>query len=71
MSRRSRHLADPGWSDQVEIVHGDAENRDHIAGAMRGVGVAYFLIHALGAGTHFESRDRTNALNFAAVARAC
>src|SRR5664280_3866623 len=37
----------------------------------RQVDVAYFLIHSLGTGARFESRDRTNALNFAAASRTC
>ena len=71
MARRPRHLVDREWYDQVEIVEGDAADRDSLTGCLRGVDVAYFLIHSLGTGARFESRDRTNALNFAAASRTC
>jgi hypothetical protein len=46
-------------------------DRDSLTGCLRGVDVAYYLIHSLGTGARFESRDRTNALNFAAASRTC
>jgi len=71
MARRPRHLVNREWYDKVEIVEGDAADRDSLTGCLRGVDVAYFLIHSLGTGARFESRDRTNALNFAAASRTC
>ena len=71
MTRQPRHLADRQWHGQVEIVQGDAADSDSMTGALRGVGVAYYLIHSLGTGSGFESLDRTHAQNFASAARAC
>ncbi|MEP7016556.1 MAG: SDR family oxidoreductase [Actinomycetota bacterium] len=71
MTRRPRELADRDWYDQVEIVGGDAAAPDTLAQALRGVDVAYYLIHSLGTGAGFESLDRTHAKNFASAARAC
>ena len=71
MTRRPRHLADRGWHGQVEIVQGDAADPDSVTGALRGVGVAYYLIHSLGTGSGFEFLDRTHAQSFASAALAC
>jgi len=70
MARNPRHLANREWRDQVEIVQGDAAEIGSLMQALRGVNVAYYLIHSLGAGIEFESLDRKNAQNFAAAARA-
>jgi len=71
MARQPRNLADRAWRDQVEIVYGDAADPHSLRRALAGVGIAYYLIHALGTGAEFQSVDRTNALNFAAAARTC
>ncbi|HEX7405237.1 MAG TPA: SDR family oxidoreductase [Candidatus Nanopelagicaceae bacterium] len=71
MARQPRHLANREWSGQVEIVQGDAADPDSLVDALRGVRVAYYLIHSLAAGAAFESLDHTNAHNFAAAAYAC
>ena len=67
MARRPRHLVAREWHDRVEIVLGDARDPDSLTEALRGVDVAYYLIHSLGTGAGFESLDRTNAQNFAAA----
>jgi uncharacterized protein YbjT (DUF2867 family) len=71
MARRPRQLVDRDWYDRVEIVEGDAADSDSLTECLRGTDVAYYLIHSLGTGARFESRDRTHALTFAAAARAC
>jgi uncharacterized protein YbjT (DUF2867 family) len=71
MARRPRHLAAREWHDRVEIVLGDAADADSLAEALRGVDVAYYLIHSLGTGAEFQSLDRASAQNFAAGARVC
>lgn len=71
MARQPRHLVNREWSNQVEIVQGDAANPASLVDALREVYVAYYLIHALGAGAAFESLDHANAYNFAAAAYAC
>ncbi|GAA2514906.1 SDR family oxidoreductase [Pilimelia columellifera subsp. columellifera] len=69
MARQPTHLADRAWSDEVEVVRADVEDAASVAAAMRGVGVAYYLIHSLGAGRQFEAMDRHNAEVFATAAR--
>jgi len=71
IARQPRHLADREWHDQVEIIQGDAADVDSLTQALRGVAIAYYLIHSLGSGAEFQSLDRTNAQNFAAAAHTC
>jgi uncharacterized protein YbjT (DUF2867 family) len=65
-SRRSGS-APPG----IELVHGDAVSGIGLDEALRGIDVAYFLIHAMeGAGNgDFGARERFAADNFAAAAK--
>lgn len=52
------------WSDDVEIVVGDALESESLPPAMNGVDAVYYLIHSLGAGERsFVSRDRRAATN--------
>ncbi|WP_238335050.1 SDR family oxidoreductase [Kribbella amoyensis] len=69
MARNPRRLRDREWYDQVEVVEADAADRHQLDAAMEGVDVAYYLIHALGTGKRFESRDRHTALTFGTAAR--
>jgi len=71
VTRQPRNLADREWHDRVEIVQGDAADPAALTEALRGVAVAYYLIHSLGTGAGFESLDRRHAQNFASAARAC
>ncbi|MFI5707378.1 SDR family oxidoreductase [Kribbella sp. NPDC051620] len=69
MARNPRRLRDRDWYDEVEVVEADAGDRHQLDAALEGVDVAYYLIHALGTGKRFESRDRHTALTFGAAAR--
>jgi uncharacterized protein YbjT (DUF2867 family) len=53
----------------TEIVVGDLLERDSLAGALRGVDIAYYLVHSMAAARDFEELDRHAALNFAHAAR--
>ncbi|MER7278207.1 SDR family oxidoreductase [Dactylosporangium sp. NPDC000244] len=64
LTRDPRRLRDVPWSDRVEVVPGDVAEDEGLAEAMRGVEVAYYLVHALGQES-FEDVDRLSALNFA------
>ena len=70
LTRRPRDLADREWHHQVEIAQGDAADADSLMRAMTEVDVAYYLIHSLGTGAHFEALDRSHAHHFATAARA-
>jgi uncharacterized protein YbjT (DUF2867 family) len=71
MARRPRHLADRPWSDAVEVVQGDVGDAASLSRTLTGVDVAYYLIHSLGTGADFESRDRGYAQAFTSAAASC
>ncbi len=55
----------------VEVVRGDAVTDAGLDEALRGINVAYYLIHSLEAGADgFRARERRAAENFATAARA-
>lgn len=56
--------------ESTEVVAGDVLDASSLAAALRGVDVAYYLVHSMGAGGSFEDADRAAARNFAAAARA-
>ncbi|WP_084040048.1 SDR family oxidoreductase [Demequina sp. NBRC 110053] len=54
------------WADDVEIVEGDAKDREAMNGAMAGVDIVYYLVHSMSSGRSYGRTDREIAL---AVAR--
>lgn len=55
----------------VDVVPGDAFDPPSLGCALRGIDVAYYLIHSMGSsGDAFAERDRAAARNFAAAAAA-
>jgi uncharacterized protein YbjT (DUF2867 family) len=52
----------------VRIVEGDLLEPASLAPALKGVEVAYYLVHSMDAGAGFEERDERAAENFAAAA---
>ncbi|WP_112239069.1 SDR family oxidoreductase [Kribbella monticola] len=69
MARNPQRLRDRDWFGDVEVVEADAGDPEQVAAALQGVDIAYYLIHALGTGNRFESRDRHTALTFGTAAR--
>jgi uncharacterized protein YbjT (DUF2867 family) len=66
-AHRAQHLADAGH----ELHEGDVLRPETLAGAGRGVDVAYYLVHSMGRGAadeDFEQRERRAARAFAEVA---
>ena len=53
-----------GWPD-VACVSADALKPETLAAALRGVDVAYYLVHSMAAGRGFSALDREAARNFA------
>ena len=49
LARHPERLADRRWSDQVEVVTGDAED-SQLHRALHGIDVAYYLLHSMLAG---------------------
>ncbi|MGW7382396.1 SDR family oxidoreductase [Streptomyces sp. NPDC054794] len=61
LARSPGKLRDHPWAGDVEVVQGDVTDAVSVAEALRGVEVAYYLVHALGTGRRFEETDRRAA----------
>lgn len=61
---RGRELLGP----DVELVAGDLSAEPNLSAAMKGVELAYFLVHMLDEGNGYAARERAAAANFAAAA---
>ncbi|MFG2352315.1 SDR family oxidoreductase [Streptomyces sp. NPDC048521] len=70
LARSPGKLRDHPWAGDAEVVAGDVTDADSVAEAMRGVDVAYYLVHALGSGEGFEATDRRAARIFGERAKA-
>jgi uncharacterized protein YbjT (DUF2867 family) len=70
MARDPGKLADRPWSGVIEVAVADVMDPAAVRDALRGIDVAYYLIHSLGTGSSFEQSDREAARIFAAAARA-
>jgi uncharacterized protein YbjT (DUF2867 family) len=70
LARSPEKLRDHPWAGEVETATGDVTRADSVAEAMRGIDVAYYLVHALGSGRGFEETDREAARTFGQQARA-
>ncbi|WP_091531640.1 SDR family oxidoreductase [Microlunatus soli] len=69
LARHPETLADRPWRPSIEVVGGDARRADQMRSALDGVQIAYYLIHAMGSGAHYDARDRHLARTFAEAAR--
>ncbi|WP_069813213.1 SDR family oxidoreductase [Streptomyces sp. TP-A0874] len=70
LARSPEKLRDHPWAGRVEIVRGDVTDPGSLDEPLRGVDVAYYLVHALGSGSSFEETDREAARAFGDRARA-
>ncbi|MER7204897.1 SDR family NAD(P)-dependent oxidoreductase, partial [Streptomyces sp. NPDC000188] len=70
LARSPRKLRDHPWAGDTEVLHGDVTDAESVAAAMRGIDVAYYLVHSLGSGSGFEDTDRRAARIFADRAHA-
>src|SRR6185503_16484550 len=68
MARDPRRLA---ALEQIgaECVPGDVLDAASLTSALNGIDVAYYLVHSMGDGRDFETRDRQAATNFAEACR--
>lgn len=55
---------------RTEIVRGDVRDKGSLVRALDGVDVAYYFVHSMGSGKHFEKEDRDAARNFGEAAKA-
>jgi uncharacterized protein YbjT (DUF2867 family) len=69
LARHPERLSERSWIGQVEVVAGDAGDPDAVHQALRGIDIAYYLLHSMAAGTGFEEIERHLARLFAAAAR--
>ncbi|MEL3944280.1 MULTISPECIES: SDR family oxidoreductase [Streptomyces] len=70
LARSPAKLRDHPWAGDAEVAEGDVLDAASVAEAMRGIDVAYYLVHALGSGSGFEETDRRAARVFAEQAHA-
>ncbi|MEU9321638.1 SDR family oxidoreductase [Streptomyces sp. NPDC048295] len=70
LARTPSKLRDHPWAGEAEAVRGDVTDAESMAVALRGIDVAYYLVHALGTGSGFEETDRRAARLFAEQAHA-
>ncbi|MBH5338054.1 SDR family oxidoreductase [Streptomyces pactum] len=70
LARTPSHLRDHPWAGRAEVVRGDVTDAASLRPALRGVDVAYYLVHSMTSGRDFERTDRLAARTFAAEARA-
>ena len=67
--RDARRLQGRTWSDQVEVVEGDALKPETLAPAMEDVWAAYYFIHSLTDTKEYRERDKIVARDFGRVAK--
>jgi uncharacterized protein YbjT (DUF2867 family) len=67
--RDARRLEGRPWSDQVEVVEGDALVPETLTPAMAGVWAAYYLIHSLTDTKAYRERDKMVARDFGRAAQ--
>ncbi len=69
LARHPENLRDRPWAGQVDVARGDVSDPTALEHALRGVEVAYYLVHALATGSTFATQDRAMAKAFAHAAR--
>ena len=67
--RDASRLEGRPWRGEVDVAEGDVLIPESLPGAMRGVTVAYYLVHSLASGSDFSERDIRAAGNFGAAAK--
>ena len=57
---KSKVLGQP-WVNEVEIAVGNANSYDETLAALQGVHTAFYLLHSIGVGTHFDEIEAAMA----------
>ncbi len=70
LTRRADQLRDRPWFGDVEVAVGDASDPEVVAQGLKGVDVAYYLLHSLVSGDGFEDVEQRMAQTFASAAKA-
>jgi uncharacterized protein YbjT (DUF2867 family) len=66
--RDPRRLEGREWARHVDVVAGDVLRPETVGDALRGVGVAYYLIHSMARGAGYHERDLAAARAFSRAA---
>lgn len=61
---RNKNKVRESVRNKVEIIEGDTFKTDSLAKATKGIDIAYYLIHSMGAGKDYDKLDRQSAENF-------
>ncbi|MCL9797775.1 NAD(P)H-binding protein, partial [Frankia sp. AgKG'84/4] len=69
MTRDPARLRDIPWAARADVVQADARDPATLPAALRGIDVAYYLIHSIDSGGDFSTVDRQAAAAFAAACR--
>ncbi len=69
LARHPERLVDRTWVNDVQVVSGDAGDPDAVRAALKGVDVAYYLMHSLMAGDGFHDVEVLLARIFGTTAR--
>jgi uncharacterized protein YbjT (DUF2867 family)/uncharacterized protein YndB with AHSA1/START domain len=69
LSRDARRVQGRPWSDQVEVVEGDALKPETLAPAMEGVWATYYFIHSLTDTPEYREQDKRVARDFGYAAK--
>ena len=69
LARSAARVRSRSWAERVEIVEGDALDRDTLSRALAGVDCAYYLIHSMASGAGFHEMDVEAARLFGQIAR--
>jgi uncharacterized protein YbjT (DUF2867 family) len=57
------------WINEVEVFQGDASNYQETLAALKGIHTAYYLLHSIGVGSHFDEIEAAMADNFSRAAQ--
>jgi len=66
--RDKQKVAGQPWIKAVEVSEGNASNYEQTLAALKGVHTAFYLLHSIGVGSHFDEIEAAMADNFS---RAC
>jgi len=68
LARSPEKLRDFPWADDIEVVHGDANDPAAVSRALEGIDVAYYLMHSLQEGPNLEAAEAAMAHTFSEAA---
>lgn len=69
MVRDPARLQGRDWRENVDVVTGDVLDPATLPAVLQGVDVAYYLVHSMGGGQNFHTRDLEAARSFGQAAR--